>query len=217
MPTFGKPTSDVAEVAELRRQLELERARNRSHVFSVYGLRRTVARLRDENDELTRMCRSAGLIDEPSLYSSDEDEETEEEEEEEEEEEDGASATTTPIATTSHVVTPALATARDHGPHVAPLVVWPPRGLDPNDVTVVPAFDFGSLGIVQCDCHEVVGVMGCVCVGQCADMLIEEFALANNPKPGGGGFNDDGDWRGTVRTRSMWAACAHQRCAPEYP
>ncbi len=40
----------------------------------------------------------------------------------------------------------------------------------------------------------------CVCFGLCGDLLKSEFSLANDPAPGGGGFNDDDDWRGTVRT-----------------
>ena len=189
----------VTELAELRQQLELALASNRSHVRSIHALRRTVARLRGENAELTRVCVAAELIDEQSIYSSDE-EETTEEGDEAEDAEAGDGGAAQPV---SLVVAPGVSAARGRGAHAAPLVVWPPSDLDPNDVSIVPTFDFGSLGMIRCDCHEVIGVMGCVCVGQCADLLKQEYALANDPNPDGGGFNDDGDWRGTVRYATL--------------
>lgn len=196
-PNCSKPEKNekgATELAELRLQLQRALTTNHSHVRSIHALRRTVARLRGENAELTAMCVAAKLIDEQSIYSSDE-EETTEEGDEAEDAESGDGDTAQPV---SLVVAPGLSSARGHGAHAAPLVVWPPSDLDPNDVSIVPTFDFGSIGMIRCDCHEVIGVMGCVCVGQCADLLEQEYALANDPNPDGGGFNDDGDWRGTV-------------------
>jgi hypothetical protein len=195
--TTERNEKGATELAELRQQLEWALASNRSHVRSIHALRRTVARMQGENAELTRLCVAAELIDEQSIYSSDE-EETMEEGDVAEDAEPGDGGTAQIV---SVVVAPDVSSMHERGAHAAPLVVWPPADLDPNDVSVVPTFDFGNLGMIRCDCHEVIGMMGCVCVGQCADLLKQEYALANDPNPDGGGFNDDGDWRGTVRLR----------------
>ena len=195
--TAERNEKGAKELAELRLQLERALASNRAHVRSIHALWRTVARMQGENVELTRLCVAAELIDEQSIYSSDEEETTEED--------DVAEDTGPGDGRTAQVVTvvmaPGVSTMRGRGAHTAPLVDWPPSDLDPNDVSIVPTFDFGNLGMIRCDCHKVIGVMGCVCVGQCADLLKQEYALANDPNPDGGGFNDDGDWRGTVRLR----------------
>ena len=196
--TAERNEKGAKELAELRQQLERALASNHSHVRSIHALRRTVARMQGENAELTRLCLAAELIDEQSIYSSDEEETTEEGNVGEDDEPgDGGTAQVVSV-----VVAPrGVSSVHGRGAHAAPLVVWPPTDLDPNDVSVVPTFDFGNLGMIRCNCHEVIGVMGCVCVGQCADLLKQEYALANDPNPDGGGFNDDGDWRGTVRLR----------------
>ena len=201
----GALEAALAQNRALQDQLDLANSYIQSHELRIGGLRRTVARVRGENAELTALCVEAGLIDDPGLYSEDE-QETEEEEDEPRPRMAqaggglGQAASPAPAATSRPLLAATLTTPVSGAAHAAPLIAWPPPGVDADDISVAPRFDFGPLGVVDCECQEVVGTMGCVCFGLCGDLLKSEFSLANDPDPGGGGFNDDDDWRGTVRT-----------------
>ena len=116
--TAERNEKGAKELAELRLQLERALASNRSHVRSIHALRRTVARMQGENVELTRLCVAAELIDEQSIYSSDEEETTEEDDVAEDTGPgDGGTAQIVSV-----VVAPGVSTMRGRGAHAAPLV-----------------------------------------------------------------------------------------------
>jgi hypothetical protein len=79
--------------------------------------------------------------------------------------------------------------------HLAPLIDCPPVPTDQG------LYNFGTLGMIHCNCSTTAGLVSCgIGVGGVLKNFIDsEFAVASNPAPGSGGFNDDDDDRSENR------------------